>query len=103
MKKRSLFIPSVIAGVVGTATYVWRDEGKRERVKDVSKRTVAKWTGSTKEDEDELLNEKVGHSEPYDFEDNKMVSEGAMHSVQHYDKAEEKGEEPVRTSIKDSE
>ncbi|MFZ4450470.1 hypothetical protein [Salibacterium aidingense] len=101
MRKRNVLVPSVVAGVVGTATYFLRDEDKRERVKDVSKRTVAKWTGNTKEAEDKELNEKVGHSAPYDFEDNKMVSEGAMHSVQHFNKAEEKGEEPVHTSIRE--
>ncbi|RSL31004.1 hypothetical protein D7Z54_22930 [Salibacterium salarium] len=101
MRKRNFLLPSLVAGVVGTATFFLRDEQKREQLKDVSKRSVAKWTGSTKEKEDEELNEKVGYSEPYDFEDNKMVSEGAMHSVQHSDKAEEKGEEPIRTSFQD--
>ncbi|MFD2705097.1 hypothetical protein [Salibacterium lacus] len=102
MKKCSLLMPSVVAGAVGTATYFLMDEKKREKVKDVSKHTVAKWTGKTKEDEDQELNEKVGHSGPYDFEDNEMVSEGAVHSVHHFDKAEEKGEEPVHTTIKDN-
>ncbi|MDQ0298789.1 gas vesicle protein [Salibacterium salarium] len=101
MKKRNFLLPSLVAGVVGTATFLLRDEEKREQLKNVSKRSISKWTGSTKEKEDEELNEKVGHSEPYDFEDNKMVSEGAMHSVHHFDKAEEKGEEPIRTSIQD--
>ncbi|RSL31193.1 hypothetical protein D7Z54_22045 [Salibacterium salarium] len=101
MKKRNFLLPSLVAGAVGTATFLLRDEEKREQLKNVSKRSFSKWTGFTKEKEDEELNEKVGHPEPYDFEDNKMVSEGAMHSVHHFDKAEEKGEEPIRTSIQD--
>ncbi|MFB4162791.1 hypothetical protein ACE1TI_02880 [Alteribacillus sp. JSM 102045] len=99
MRKRSVLISSAVAGVVGTATFLLRDEEKRERLKQASQRTISKWTGRTKEDEDKELNEKVGHSEPHDLEDNKMVSEGAMHSVNHYNKAQEEDEEPLRTSM----
>ncbi|WP_158736085.1 hypothetical protein [Alteribacillus sp. YIM 98480] len=101
MRKRSVLLSSAVAGVVGTATFLLRDEDKRGRLKQASQRTIAKWKGNTKEDEDEQLNEKVGHSEPYDFEDNKMVSEGAMHSVHHYNKAQEEEEEPLQTTMEE--
>ncbi|SDI01445.1 hypothetical protein SAMN05192534_11848 [Alteribacillus persepolensis] len=102
MRKRNILLSSAVAGVVGTATFLLRDEEKRDRLKQASQRTIAKWTGTTKEDEDERLNEKVGHSEPYDIDDNNMVAEGAMHSVHHYNKAQEEGEEPLRTSMEES-
>ncbi|MFB5661361.1 hypothetical protein [Alteribacillus sp. HJP-4] len=101
MGKRSVLLSTVVAGAVGAATFILRDEEKREKLKQASQQTLAKWNGRTKEAEDEKLNEKVGHSEPYDFEDNKMVSEGAMHSVQHFNKAQETGEDPVHSSIED--
>jgi hypothetical protein len=33
---------------------------------------------------------KIGHPHPYDFEDNKMVGEGALTSIQYYNKAQQK-------------
>ncbi|WP_409301040.1 hypothetical protein [Peribacillus sp. SCS-155] len=30
--------------------------------------------------------EKAGHPDPYDFEDNRMVDEGAMYSVNYYNR-----------------
>ncbi|WP_240374821.1 hypothetical protein [Bacillus piscicola] len=98
MRKRSILIPSLVAGAVGTTAFLLKDEQKRDRVKQGIDRTVAKVKGRTEEDENEELNKKIGHSEPYDFRDNEMVSEGAMYSVNHFNKAQEENEEPLHTT-----
>jgi hypothetical protein len=43
------------------------------------------WHGNSGEECNDLL-EKSGHPDPYDFEDNRMVDEGAMFSVNYYNK-----------------
>lgn len=98
MQKNSILWTVLTVLIVGAAVYFLKDGETRAQVKDVSKRTAAKVGGKTKEEEDKELNETVGNPDPQDFEDNKMVSEGAQYSVLHYEEAEEKEEEPLRTA-----
>ncbi|PSL50952.1 hypothetical protein B0H94_102229 [Salsuginibacillus halophilus] len=93
MANGKFLLGSLIAGAVGTAAYVLRDEEKRERLMHTSQRAIAQLKGMSKEDEDEKLREKVGHSDPHDLADNKMVDEGAMYSVLHFNEKQETEEE----------
>lgn len=56
----------------------------KEKISQYVNRAKAEIRGETKEDENEHLREKVGHSDPEDLQDNRMVDEGAQFSVNYY-------------------
>ena len=101
MNKKAVLVPSIVAGAVGTAAFLLKDEDKRDRFKQSYQRYMAKMKGKTEEAEDEKLNEKVGYSDPEDIEDNRMVSEGSQYSVHHFNKAQEENEQPLETTMND--
>ncbi|WP_054634959.1 hypothetical protein [Thalassobacillus sp. C254] len=93
MAKKLVMFSSIATAVAGIVAYVMKNEERKEKVMHASQRLVAKAKGQAKEDEDEELNEKVGHSDPYDIDDNNMVAEGAQTSVFHYNKAQDREDE----------
>lgn len=101
MNKKSILIPSLVAGAVGTAVYFLKNDENRDCLKHNYQRAVAKVKGRTSEDENAVLSQKVGYSEPYDIEDNRMVDEGSQYSIHHFNKAQEKNEDPLETTVKD--
>lgn len=101
MCKKSLFI-LIVAGITAAATILLKSENARSQVRGNIDRGMAAAKGKTKQDEDNYLNEKTGHSDPNDIDDNKMVSEGAVNSVQYFNNTQESGEEPVKSTHKDS-
>lgn len=101
MCKKSLFI-LIIAGITAAATILLKSESARSQVRDNMNRGMAAAKNKTKQDEDKYLNEKTGYSDPQDIDDNKMVSEGAVNSVQYFNNTQESGEEPVKSTHKDS-
>ncbi|WP_018921537.1 hypothetical protein [Salsuginibacillus kocurii] len=92
MGKSTIVWSTLAAGVAGTTLYLLRNDEQREKVVHNSKRWLATVRGSRKEEEDEYLRDKIGHSDPLDVADNKMVDEGAMYSVLHYNEKQENDE-----------
>lgn len=104
MNMANRFIVSTLtASAVAAAYFLGKDENRekvnkyvnenREKVgKYVNKEKISQYVdrakaeirGETKEDEDAHLRSKVGHSDPEDLQDNRMVDEGAQFSVNYY-------------------
>ncbi|WP_280769310.1 hypothetical protein [Salipaludibacillus daqingensis] len=75
----TLFATAVAAG----SYYLGKPEN-REKVTHRVNQLKAKINNKTNKDHQSHLTEKVGHSDPYDIEDNSMVDEGATFSVNYY-------------------
>ncbi len=80
-------IASVVA-IAGTTTVLLGKKGMRAKVKQTIHETYQKVTGKGEKDEKEKQL-KIGYSHPHDYEDNKMVGEGALTSVQYYNKKQQ--------------
>lgn len=73
----------------------------KDKISQYMDRAKAQIKGETKEDEDEYLREKVGHSDPQDLQDNRMVDEGAATAVNYYnEKLKEDQEEDLEEDNK---
>ncbi|GAE35395.1 hypothetical protein [Halalkalibacter akibai] len=82
---------SIIASVAAiTATTVML--GKRNLRSKVSRSMRQMYTKITRNDSKKKVEQdkKIGLSHPYDFEDNKMIGEGALTSVQYYNQKQQK-------------
>ncbi|WP_147803572.1 hypothetical protein [Alkalicoccus halolimnae] len=86
------YVSTLAASAIAAAGYYLGNEKNREKVGHYINRAKAEIKGDTKEDNKEDFYEKVGHSDPQDLEDNSMVDEGAMFSVNYYNQ-NIKGEE----------
>ncbi|UTR15403.1 hypothetical protein MM221_02075 [Salipaludibacillus sp. LMS25] len=75
---------TLLATAVAVGSYYLGKEENREKLMHEFNRLKAKLKGESKEDHDPYLVEKVGHSDPNDIEDNSMVDEGAVFSVNYY-------------------
>ncbi len=75
---------TVVATAVAAGTYYFGKEENREKIMHNFKRLKSKLQNKTREDHVPYLREKVGHSDPHDVEDNSMVDEGAVYSVNYY-------------------
>ncbi|MCD8510999.1 MAG: hypothetical protein LRY73_14815 [Bacillus sp. (in: Bacteria)] len=75
-----------IAVATAAGAYFLAQEERRKQLRDYYNRSKAKLLNRTKEECDPVLQEKVGHSHPHDHEDNTMVDEGAVYSVNYYNK-----------------
>ncbi len=80
-------IASVVA-IAGTTTVLLGKRGLRAKVTQTVHEAYHKITGKKKREEKEKQL-KIGHSHPHDYDDNKMVGEGALTSVQHYNKKQQ--------------
>ncbi|MDT8859593.1 hypothetical protein N0O92_05050 [Alkalihalobacillus sp. MEB130] len=81
---------SMIASVVTAAatTILLGNRERRAKIIQTVQNLYKKGLGKSKEKHDSQI--KIGHSHPYDYEDNKMVGEGALTSVQHYNQMQQK-------------
>lgn len=83
MKKTLVFV----AGAAGTTTLLLRNEELRQSLRN-KVRQVRSYLSNTPV-KDKVEKKSIGHSRPYDYADNKMVSEGALTSVEYYNKAQQ--------------
>jgi hypothetical protein len=83
--KQVFGMKSLVAVGIGASAAMWLSS-KPNRVK--AETVLREWKRKVKptvfEKSDQLPIEKGGHPHPHDVEDNNMVSEGAMYSVQFY-------------------
>ncbi|WP_017726875.1 hypothetical protein [Halalkalibacterium ligniniphilum] len=93
MKKKWTLLSTVVAGVAGAATVILQDEKKREKAKSMVKQTYEK---IKKKNNLDATNQKlkIGHPDPHDTEDAKMVGEGALYSVKYYNHHEQENSKP---------
>ncbi|TMW71500.1 hypothetical protein [Alteribacter natronophilus] len=84
MLANKLITSTLVATAVAAGSYYLGKEENREKLYHQFKRLQSKVKNETNEDHNEYLNEKVGHSDPDDIQDNSMVDEGAMYSVNYY-------------------
>jgi hypothetical protein len=83
--------PVLLTGA-GVSALLWLySKENREKAKETLSTWKQKWMGTeTVKTLDSFPIEKAGHPDPYDIEDNNMVSEGAMYAVQYYNEEKEK-------------
>ncbi len=82
-------IVTVVGGAAGVAAVLLKNEEQRARLGRMWRQWYAKLTKRTASENREERQLKIGLSHPYDFEDNRMVSEGALTSIQYYNKVQE--------------
>ncbi|MCR6095733.1 hypothetical protein HXA34_13810 [Salipaludibacillus agaradhaerens] len=81
---------TLLATAVAAGSYYLGKEENREKLMHEFNRLKAKLKGESKEDYEPYLEEKIGHSDPNDIEDNSMVDEGAVFSVNYYNEKHKK-------------
>ncbi|QQK80860.1 hypothetical protein HUG20_13800 [Salicibibacter cibi] len=76
----------VIFGVAAAATagagYLMKNPDQRAKLIGTTKKQLAKLTGQ--DGEDIPLEQRIGHPDPMDIGDNKMVAEGSTYAVDYY-------------------
>ncbi|KYG32356.1 hypothetical protein [Alkalihalobacillus trypoxylicola] len=75
---------TVIAGAGAVTTVYLTDEERRERLKAKSKEMYHKVCALTNKKKGKTSIKRMGNPDPYDIEDQRMVEEGALYSVQKY-------------------
>ncbi|MBM7552901.1 hypothetical protein [Thalassobacillus pellis] len=89
MKKRWIY--SAVGAIgAGALAYVWRDETKRDQLKQKAKSLQEKWTQSESGD---FPVDAAGKPEVDNFENTKMVSEGSQFGVNYYNELTDKERE----------
>jgi len=86
MRQKALVSGLAISTVsVGITTYLLKDKSNLDKVKGFVRniKKAISYESSTKRLASFPIH-KAGHPDPMDIEDNKMVSEGSMFSVQYY-------------------
>ncbi|WP_062047981.1 hypothetical protein [Bacillus sp. JCM 19034] len=86
MKKRKRWL--LLAGAAGTVTWLLTNEQLRLKVKKNSGQVKNIFRKSVVSNKVQM--QKIGHSHPYDYEDNNMVDEGAMTSIHYFNRAQQK-------------
>ena len=89
---KSVRLKPVLLTSAGVSALLWLyPKENREKVKETLRQWKQKQSSSeTVKKLDAFPIEKAGHPDPYDLEDNNMVSEGAMYAVQYYNVEKEK-------------
>ncbi|WP_227936780.1 hypothetical protein [Alkalihalobacillus deserti] len=87
MAKKSMI--ASVAAVAGATTVILGKRNLRTKLSRSIQSLYRKISGEEKRIEKEKK-ENIGHSSPYDYEDNKMVGEGALTSVQYYNNKQQK-------------
>ncbi len=83
--KRVLSMSSLLAVGIGTSAAIWlANKPNRIKVENFMRDWKRKFIPTVFDKSEQLPIEKGGHPDPQDIEDNSMVSEGAMYSVQFY-------------------
>ena len=89
MALKKTLLATAVASAAGAATVLLRNGETRERAGRAVRDTYAKITRQMGNDNKKENQLKIGHPHPYDYEDNKMVNEGALTSVQHYNEKQQ--------------
>ncbi|TWI57190.1 hypothetical protein [Halalkalibacter nanhaiisediminis] len=89
MAVKKTILATVVASAAGAATVLLRNGESRERACKAVRETYAKMKGGTADNHKKDNQTKVGHSHPHDYEDNKMVNEGALTSVKYYNEKQQ--------------
>ncbi|MBS4174615.1 hypothetical protein [Bacillus sp. FJAT-49736] len=90
MAKLSSINKAVIAGIGIAGISYLSSKNNREKARTMFQNAKVKadsWITKYKHKKSPLT--KVGHSDPYDFQDNNMLSEGAMYGVDYYNEEEQ--------------
>ncbi|PKR84131.1 hypothetical protein [Heyndrickxia camelliae] len=90
MAKISNINKAVIAGIGIAGISYLSSKNNREKTRVMLQNAKVKtdsWLTKLKHKRSPLT--KVGHSDPYDFEDHQMLSEGAMYGVDYYNQEEQ--------------
>ena len=87
MAKKSMI--ASVAAVAGATTVILGKRNLRKKMSHSIQSMYEKISGKEKKIEKEQT-KRIGHSHPYDYEDNKMVGEGALTSVQYYNEKQQK-------------
>ncbi|MDG5789192.1 hypothetical protein QA612_17170 [Evansella sp. AB-P1] len=77
---------TALVSAVAVGSYLMNKQDNREKVGHYWNRMKAIVKRETKEEHEPYYVEKVGHSDPYDVEDNSMVDEGAVYSINYYNR-----------------
>lgn len=82
LSKRTVVLSGVALSTIGVTSYLLKDEKRKDKMNYGIQRikNKAKILLSRKEP----VMEKAGHPDPYDIEDNSMVAEGSMYSVNYF-------------------
>ena len=86
MKSKKILTSTALATAVAAGSYFLGNKENREKIMMNWNRLISKIKKQTKEDHDAYFQEKLGHSDPEDIPDNKMVGEGSTYAVEHYNK-----------------
>ncbi|ADC48526.1 hypothetical protein BpOF4_02295 [Alkalihalophilus pseudofirmus OF4] len=92
MNMKRTLVASVVAGVASATTMLLKDEERREKAKRQLKQMYTKVTKQRAENQNGQTEIKAGHPDPYDVDDNKMVNEGALYSVQRYNEKQQQNQ-----------
>lgn len=90
MAKISSINKAVLAGIGIAGVSYLSSKSNRQRARVMFQNAKVKtnsWITKMKHRNSSLT--KVGHSDPYDFEDQQMISEGAMYGVDYYNEEEQ--------------
>lgn len=79
----------IVAGVGISSVILLSMKPSRNKIQSMAFQLREK-LGSTPSIKKKISIEKAGHPDPYDLEDNVMVSEGALYSVNYYNRSKEK-------------
>ncbi|KMK74752.1 hypothetical protein [Alkalihalobacillus pseudalcaliphilus] len=81
--KKTICATLIASASAATTVYLLNDKRRNElktKSKDIYQK-VCSLVGKEKKNSRQL---RMGHPDPYDIEDQKMVDEGALYSVKHY-------------------
>ncbi|SDI55406.1 hypothetical protein [Natribacillus halophilus] len=81
MAKGKIFWGAAAAAAV-SAGYLMKNPDQRAKLTGAAKQQWAKLTGQ--EGEEVPLEERIGHPNPMDIDDNEMVAEGSTYAVDYY-------------------
>ncbi|WP_096198962.1 hypothetical protein [Bacillus sp. FJAT-45350] len=89
MKKTSVFLSAIAGTAAGATAIMLKDKDNRKKLLSMSKKFVP----MLKTHDDKIAEElpkRIGHPDPHDYEDNSMVDEGSIYSIQYYNEKKEK-------------
>lgn len=92
-----------VAAVAAGAGYLIKNPDQRAKLVGSTKKQWAKISDMVGEKEEEVpLEQRIGHPDPLDINDNEMVAEGSTYSVDYYNK-EHENEDTSTSSLDNTE
>ncbi|KGA97364.1 hypothetical protein AJ85_06200 [Alkalihalobacillus alcalophilus ATCC 27647 = CGMCC 1.3604] len=77
---------TLVAGASAVTTFYLTNKERRTELKNKTKEMYQKVCSVTNKEKPTPKQLRIGHPDPYDIEDQKMVDEGALYSVQRYNR-----------------